>query len=228
MATTTFSKTSLSNSSYGKQILISATTSGSATPIHTTQPSGSLFTDEIYLYAYNDSTSSLQCNILWGGTSEPNDVIRSTIPSQSGRTLLVDGKILQNGLSVQAYAQIANAITMDGFVNRISISGGVIIDPVVANWALRVSINGGASPSTNTQIALTTFMQSLYNNNIYSKMISVNCLVPDNLIAASTPLIFIAGNSLWTNHNFVSGDLTVNGLLGNGSSKYFQDRKSVV
>jgi len=114
----TFTKLPLSGSVNGKQILVSATTSGSAVPIHTAI-AGASSLDEIYIYAHNDATSSLQLSILWGGTVEPNDVIRASIPSKSGRTLLVDGKLLQNSLIVGAYADTANYVSIDGFVNRI-------------------------------------------------------------------------------------------------------------
>jgi hypothetical protein len=81
--------------------------------------------------------------------------------------------------------------------------------------------NGGSIPSINTQIALTSFMQTFYNNpTLYAKMISVNCFVPDNLIAAITPLFYTNGLDPWTNYNFVAGDLSVNGLKGNTSNKY--------
>jgi hypothetical protein len=42
------------------------------------------------------------------------------------------------------------------------------------------------------------------------------------LIAALTPLIVGGGNDPWTNVNFAGGDLTVNGLVGDGVSKYLQ------
>jgi hypothetical protein len=114
----TYTKLPLSASVNGKHILISATASGSATPIHTAVAgTGSL--DEIYLYSYNDATSSLQLNILWGGTVEPNDVMRVTVLPKSGRTLVVDGKLLQNNLIVSAYAGVGSLVTVDGFVNRI-------------------------------------------------------------------------------------------------------------
>jgi hypothetical protein len=113
----TYTKLPLSGSVSGKRILISATVSASATPIHTT-PVGTTSIDEIWLYAYNETTASLQVSILWGGTIEPNDVVRTTIPSKSGRVLLEDGHLLQNGLTVSAYAQVTNWITIDGFVNR--------------------------------------------------------------------------------------------------------------
>jgi len=115
----TFTKLPLSASINGKQILIGATTSGSATPIHTAV-TGTTSLDEIWLYAYNDSTSSLQTSILWGGTTEPNDIVRQRIDSKSGRTLIVDEKLLQNGLTISAYCDSPNVVIIDGFVNRIS------------------------------------------------------------------------------------------------------------
>ncbi len=115
----TFLKLPLSGSVNGKRILLTATTSASAVPIHTTL-AGTGSIDEIWLYAYNEATTSLSCSILWGGTTEPNDVMRTAITSQTGRTLIIDGQVLQNQLTVKGYAQIANWITIDGFVNRIT------------------------------------------------------------------------------------------------------------
>jgi hypothetical protein len=111
---------------------------------------------------------------------------------------------------------------MDGFCNRITSGSFNVIDPFVTNWVNRVVTNGGAVPSINTQIALTSFYNSLISNNLFDKMITVNCIVPDNLSASLTPFVCNIGNSLWTNHNFISGDLTVNGLIGNASNKYVQ------
>lgn len=115
----TYSKSILSGSVDGKQIIISATTSASATPIHTSV-TGTSALDEVFLYAYNDATSSIQLSILWGGTTEPNDVVRASLLPKAGRSLLIDGKLLQNALTISAYADIANLIVVDGFVNKIS------------------------------------------------------------------------------------------------------------
>ena len=114
----TYSKQLLSASTNGKQILVSATGSGSAVTLHTAV-AGTTNLDEIYLYAYNDYVSGVQLNVSWGGTGEPSDIMRVTIPSKIGRTLIVDGKLLQNSLAVKAYASIANVVIIDGFVNNI-------------------------------------------------------------------------------------------------------------
>ena len=97
--------------------------------------------------------------------------------------------------------------------------GGGLGNPV-DDWSNRVVVAGGATPSTGTVTALKTFSSSLASAGIYSKMAVVNAVVPDNLTAARVPLIVQAGNLTWTNVNFVSGDLGVNGIAGNGSSKY--------
>jgi len=93
---------------------------------------------------------------------------------------------------------------------------------VVVDWAQRVVINGGASPSLATKAAMHTFCTGLDTASLASKLAALNCFASDSLIAALTPLYYNAGSDPWTNHNFVVGDLTVNGLIGNGSSKYLQ------
>lgn len=94
-------------------------------------------------------------------------------------------------------------------------------DPLITDWANRVVANGGAAPSDSTKTALNTFYTALVSNGLASKMKALNCFVPDNLIAALTPLIKTYGNDPWTNSGlFVSGDLSVNGLVGDGAAKY--------
>jgi len=92
---------------------------------------------------------------------------------------------------------------------------------LVTSWISRVIANGGATPSSTTVTALNTFCNTLDSKYISPFICALNPIVPDNLIAATTPLFFIPsnGNDPWTNSNFVSGDLTVNGLLGNGTTK---------
>ena len=115
----TYTKNKLSGSTNGKQILITATANGSAVTIHTAVSGTSNF-DEIWLYAYNDDTTDATLLVLWGGTTEPDNLMRFTLPSRAGRYLCIDGALLQNSLVVKAYASIANKITVDGFVNSIT------------------------------------------------------------------------------------------------------------
>lgn len=95
-----------------------------------------------------------------------------------------------------------------------------VIHPSAANWSTRVVTNGGTLPSNTTLSAASDFCYALDTAGITSQMITVNVFAPDSLIAAITPLIKNAGNDPWTNNNFVSGDLNIDGLKGNGSNKY--------
>ena len=115
----TFAKELLSESTNGRQIVVGGSSSVSPTTIHTA-PAGTTSLDEVWLYAYNESTASIMATILWGDQTEPSGSTRFTLESRAGRILLVDGKLIQNGLSVYAYAGFPNVIIFDGFVNRIT------------------------------------------------------------------------------------------------------------
>jgi hypothetical protein len=120
----TFSKVLLSGSTQGKAIKVSATTSGSAgTTLHATGTSATIL-DEVWLYAYNSSASSVALTIQWGGTAVIDNEIKLLIPATSGLTLVVPGLILAGTGSaantVAAYAATTNVITVSGYVNRIA------------------------------------------------------------------------------------------------------------
>lgn len=118
----TYSKQLLSGSTQGREIKVVATAS-SGTTIHATGTSSTVI-DEVWLYAYNSSTSAVVLTIQWGSTSTPDDDIKLSIPPQSGLTLIVPGLILTGTGSaantVRAYAATANVIMISGYVNRIS------------------------------------------------------------------------------------------------------------
>jgi hypothetical protein len=120
----TFSKVLLSGGLQGKAIKIAATTSGSAgTTIHTTGTSSSVI-DEVWLYAYNSSSSNTVLTIQWGGVTAVDNETKLTIPQNSGLTLVIPGLILTGtgsaGNVISAYAATTNVITINGYVNRIS------------------------------------------------------------------------------------------------------------
>lgn len=96
-----------------------------------------------------------------------------------------------------------------------------LVDAVGTGWMDRVVANGGAEPSESTRLAVCAFCDGLDDAGLTAKMIAVTCFVPDNLIAAITPVIRTAGNDPWTNNGpFLAADLTLDGLIGNGASKY--------
>lgn len=219
-----YSKVLLDGSINGRQILLNATSSASAVIVHTAISSS---TDEVYLYAYNEATTSIQASFLWGGLTEPNDVVRVTIPSKSGRTMITDGKILQSG-SILAYASASGFINIDGFVNRITPQP--IVEPVVSLWATRVIQMGGTAPSTSSMVAMSQFYRGLINNNILSKMILVNTITPDStFIGSLTPLIGTYDHAGYnTFHKWIpiseTGNSTtsiINGISASGGTSYY-------
>jgi hypothetical protein len=116
------------------------------------------------------------------------------------------------------YTTYTCAVTCLGFTY--SNSAYTLIDRAT-DWSNRVVTNGGAAPAGATVTALRTFWNGCLSDGIVASNINaMNCFVPDSLTAAITPFIRGAGSDPWTNHSFVGGDLTVNGLVGNGSSKY--------
>lgn len=113
----TFTKTKLSGSTDGRQIKVVATTTPGTT-IHT-GVSGTSDYDEVWIYATNNHTSTLNLTIEWGGTTSPDDLIQMSIPAKTGLYLLIPGLVVQNGVVIKAYAASANLISVSGWVNRI-------------------------------------------------------------------------------------------------------------
>jgi hypothetical protein len=118
----TFTKVPFSGQVDGSPIKVVATAS-TGTTIHATGTSASII-DEVWLYAYNSSTSAVVLTIQYGGVATPDDDIKLTIPSLSGLTLVVPGLILSGtgaaANTIFAYAGTANVITVSGYVNRIA------------------------------------------------------------------------------------------------------------
>jgi hypothetical protein len=113
----TFSKTTLSGSTNGRQIKVVATAS-SGTLIHTAHATA---LDEIWLYAVNDTATDRLLTIQWGGTTATDDDIEFTVKAQNGLYLIVPGLLLTGSTVVRAYcAAAANAIQISGYVNRIA------------------------------------------------------------------------------------------------------------
>jgi len=113
----TFSKQLLSGGTNGRAIKVAATASA-GTLIHTAV-AGTSSIDEVWLWAYNSSTSSVLLTVQFGGTTSVDDDVKATIAPQGGWIRVVSGFPLQNGLIVRAYAGTTNVITINGYVNRI-------------------------------------------------------------------------------------------------------------
>lgn len=113
----TYTKKLLSGSTNGKSIMVTGWTPGGAVNIHTAVAGTSSF-DEVWIYAFNSSGSAMNLNLFWGGTTV-NDT--ETFSLSAGRTLIADGRLLNNGLTVLATTTQTgtNMIQIDGFINSI-------------------------------------------------------------------------------------------------------------
>lgn len=97
--------------------------------------------------------------------------------------------------------------------NNLRTPGRIVAD----DWADRVVANGGAMPSENSIAANADFVDCMIAAGLWTKMVAVNTIAPDSLIAAITPLLVGPGNDPWTNvGGFVAGNLNIQGLVGNG------------
>ena len=113
-------KRKLSGSIDGKAIKVVQTATPGDT-IHTAVAGTTPGTfDEIWLWAYNGHTGDVVLTLEWGGVEVPDQNIILTIPTKVGLYPVVPGLILQNGMVVRAYANIANGITLSGYVNYIT------------------------------------------------------------------------------------------------------------
>ena len=115
-------KTLLSGSTGGMPIKVVATAT-TGTTIHATGTSSSII-DEVWLYATNTSTSSVNLTIEFGSTTAPDQNIIISIPSKTGLSICVAGLILTGtgaaARTITAFAATANVINISGYVNRIS------------------------------------------------------------------------------------------------------------
>ena len=116
----TVKKRKLSGSTNGKPILVAATATA-GTLIHTAVAGTTVGTfDEIWLFGFNSSAATVKLTIEYGGATAPDQNIEVTLAAESGLQLLVPGLILQNELTVKAFAGTADVLTISGFVNTIT------------------------------------------------------------------------------------------------------------
>ena len=112
----TFSKQILSGSTNGKQIKVAATATAGTT-IHAAHATA---LDEIWIYAFNSSASSVKLTIEYGEATAPDGNIEVTVLPEAGLVTIIPGLILTNSLVVKAFAGTTNVIMLSGYVNRIT------------------------------------------------------------------------------------------------------------
>jgi hypothetical protein len=120
----TFSKLALQpagTTGDGLGILVAATATA-GTAIHTASATATTI-DEVWLYAYNNDSSTILLTIEFGGVTAPKDVIKVSVAAQSGLLLVTAGLVLQGNATakvVRAFAGTASKISIFGYVNRIT------------------------------------------------------------------------------------------------------------
>jgi len=113
-------KRKLSGSTDGKPIKVAATATA-GTAIHTAVAGTTAGTfDEIWLFAQNNHSTTVTLTIEFGSATAPDGNIILTLASKSGLQMIVPGLILQNEATVKAFADVANVVTISGFVNKIT------------------------------------------------------------------------------------------------------------
>lgn len=69
------------------------------------------------------ATQNVRLTVQWGGTTAVDDDITYTLTSQTGLFLICPGLIIRGNatpLVVRAFADVANVVTLSGYVNRIT------------------------------------------------------------------------------------------------------------
>ncbi len=105
----------------GLGILVTATATA-GTAIHTASSTATTI-DEVWLYAYNNHSSSVLLTIEYGGVTAPKDVIKQTLTAQNGLVLVVAGLLVQGNATpkvIRAFAATGSQISIFGYVNRIT------------------------------------------------------------------------------------------------------------
>jgi hypothetical protein len=127
---------------------------------------------------------------------------------------------IHQGLTIAESSTFASLI----FTLRTALGGGTgsYGDAAATYWSARTVASGGVAPGSTSRAAISNFVATLQSAGILSKMVSACAFAPDNLIASITPCIYMLtdGSNSYVNHNFVLGDLSVNGLVGNATNKY--------
>jgi len=121
------------------------------------------------------------------------------------------------------YKVTATCPSAGGNFDSDTVNVAIVDTTTVSNWVTLCGINGGTLTS-NTIYAVNVFWNGMITDGIDTDMYSVNCYVPDHLQSCLTPLVNIGGPTIWVNNGpFVSGDLTVNGLISSGGGTKYLD-----
>lgn len=124
----TITKRTLSGSTHGVPIGISATAGATPITLHALSTSATTTIDEIYIYAQNDYSQSVDLILNWGVTNTNAEIV-TPIPPRDGVKIVVPGLILTgSACSVTAFVGLNGSgslaasgalVTVHGYVNRL-------------------------------------------------------------------------------------------------------------
>ncbi|HEC26695.1 MAG TPA: hypothetical protein ENI67_04715 [Gammaproteobacteria bacterium] len=110
--------------------ILSGSTNGKYIPIIATGTPGTLIhtaiaaidrLDRVYLYAVNNHTAAVTVTVEFGDTTAATNVVL-TIPSKSGKYVLLNGDVLQNALTANVFASVTAVVACSGYVLRSEIT----------------------------------------------------------------------------------------------------------
>lgn len=117
-----FAKNILSNSTDGKAIKVTGTSTSTTVLVHT-GPTATTSFDEIWIYANNTSATDVKLTLEWGTATAADGNIEYTVKAENGLYLIVPGLILKGNataLTVKAFAGTADVILLTGYVHNIT------------------------------------------------------------------------------------------------------------
>jgi hypothetical protein len=113
-------KIPFSGSTHGRPVLVASTATGAGTTIHTAQATTTDgLGDEVVMYAYNSNSTAETVTVGFGGTTDPDDLIKVSVPANTYVTVL-SGLLLRNALVVKAFSTTASKVNISGYVIRSS------------------------------------------------------------------------------------------------------------
>lgn len=203
--------------------------------------------DEIrnnYLKAMTGTESNLFLNLrLEEGRGNPYNLVSNTQVSATNVVWLADSPRLDDSTAVAlsvsqvsketadfktALEQNGSYITpnylraADALVNQVTALGTsfATLDYVTKLYVRNLIVNGGRI-SASTLLHIDTFVKTLRNKGVLSKMLDVGVYCGDNLAAALTKLVYPSDYSPWLlNYNFAENDYSQRtGIIGDGATK---------
>lgn len=140
----------------------------------------------------------------------------------AGTTTYLDADVVQ-GQDYKYRVKACNIFGCSAYSNVAEADIPPVIDPIVIDWAQRVTNNGDPTPSQAIQGYVTTWYQTLVTAGVWSKIKWINFMAPGGIITARTPfLVPAASNDPWvdpTGH-YNNSAITVNGWQASAETNF--------